>query len=144
MVVRKSPRPVERIAKNTPETWCATFSYLAHAVTLKHYNTGVYRRRICLSQLGHSIWFLLPKFSVHTVRLKCTEDMALQQNFTPSLHAGDKPRGPKPCTEPGTMNSLSRLHCSRVIQGSKQHQHFWQASAPGSTFVTALVGSALP
>lgn len=67
----------------------------------------------------------------------------LQQNFTPSLHAGDKPRGPKPCTEPGMMNSLSGFHCSCWSRVQTSIRHFWQASAPGCTFVTALVGSAL-
>lgn len=66
-----------------------------------------------------------------------------QQNFTPSLNAGDKPRGPKPCAEPGTMNSPSRFHCSCVIWGSNQPQAFLASLRPRLQVCHCSVGSAL-
>jgi len=72
VVVTKSPRLVERMAKNVPKP--AGLLFLAWVILL-HRNFKALefieetpRCRSCLSQLGHNIKFSWPEFVINTTR----------------------------------------------------------------------------
>lgn len=89
--------------------------------------------------------FLLFELSVHTVRLKCTA----------AKHGTSSRISHQVCTQevnPGALNLVQsqvwRTPCHAFTAAAWSGvqisvRHFWQASALGCTFVTALIGSAL-
>lgn len=115
---------------------------------LSHWNITTLKftgAQFAFLSLDTAFKFLLPEFSVHTVRLKCTKDTAPPAEFHTKF-----------CTQeinPGALNPAQSqvrwtpCHAFTAAAWSGVQispRHFWQAPAPGCTFVTALVGSALP
>lgn len=143
MVVRKSPRPVERIANNTPEAWCATFSpgSCCHIETWQTLEfTGA---EFAFHSLETALKFLLPEFSVHTMRLKCTKakhgtsSRISHQVCTQEIN----PWALNPAQSQGRWTACHAFAAAKCSGVQISIRHFWQASGPGCTFVTALVGS---
>lgn len=158
-MITKSPRPVERIAKNIPKAWRVTSSCLGYAIAWKHYNTGVHRGDTILWKLPFAAWtqhlsshhlnsvYILVRSKYIKAKHGTFSGISSQVCWNSSLHAGGKSRSPKLCADPVTTIPLCpSCSCTMIyaVFGVKiSRRHFWQSSAPGSTFAISLLASAL-